>query len=248
MDKIRLLLADDQSMIREGLKSMLSTYDDIEIVAEAENGQQAIDLCSKLKPHILLTDIRMPVLNGVEATRVIKNNQPGIIVIVLTTFDDDDYIFDAMTSGAAGYLLKNISSSQLVQALRDSMKGNLILPGPIASKITARLTSAAGSGAPGKGVPGTETATLGSTRATVSHSTESDLKQSGISNLEAEDFSNRERDIIRLLVKGSSNKEIAEALFLTTGTVKNYISQIYLKLGVSDRANAIIALNNLGIG
>lgn len=231
MNKIRVLLADDQNIIREGIRSLLHDYSDIEIIGEAANGKQLVDMTSELGPDIVLTDIRMPIMDGVEAARLIKQQRPQTIVIMLTTFDDDEYIIEAMTGGAAGYLLKDISSGQLVQALRDSIQGNLILPGRIAAKITAKLT-------------GTPAAT-GGVRTAVNGASVSPAAQDCGGASMHDMFSERERDIIKLLLNGDNNREIADQLFLTVGTVKNYLSQIYQKLDVSDRAKAVIKLQEL---
>jgi DNA-binding NarL/FixJ family response regulator len=151
-------------------------------------------------------------MNGVEAARRIKRDCPRTVVIMLTTFDDDEYIIQAMTCGASGYLLKDIESEKLIQAIRDGMNGNIILPGRIAAKITSRLA----------GIPQAPT-------------------------IDKDMFSPRELDIIRLLTQGKSNAEIAGTLYLSVGTVKNYLSQIYLKLDARDRANAILALKRMGL-
>ncbi|NLV48574.1 MAG: response regulator transcription factor [Clostridiaceae bacterium] len=236
MNRIRVLLADDQNIIREGIRSLLEDYADIEIVGEAVNGKQLTELAQTLEPDIILSDIRMPIMDGVQAARLIKQQRPQIIVIMLTTFDDDDYIIDAMTGGAAGYLLKDISSTQLVQALRDSMQGNLILPGRIAAKITARLATTTQPSAGEKENSGSnQDADIGHDRSSKEIHRQKEI------------FSERELDIVRLLLQGLNNREIAEKLYLTVGTVKNYLSQIYLKLDVNDRANAVIRLHELEI-
>ncbi len=206
---IRVLLCDDQKILRDGLRALLQSAE-ISVIGDASNGREAVEMALSLKPDVILMDIRMPELDGVEATRQIKQILPKTVIIVLTTFDDDEYIIKAMTYGASGYLLKDIDSTRLIQAIRDGMDGNIILPGRIAAKITSHLSGI------------------------------------GTSTPQADDFTEREIKIIRLLTAGRSNAEIAEALFLTTGTVKNYISQIYQKLGVSDRANAVIALKKIG--
>jgi DNA-binding NarL/FixJ family response regulator len=206
---IRVMLADDQKILRDGLRALLQS-DEMAVVGEASNGKEAVDMALALKPDVVLMDIRMPEMDGVEAARQIKAAQPQTAVIMLTTFDDDEYVIKAMTYGASGYLLKDIDSGKLKNAIRNCMGGNIILPGRIAAKITSRLSDMSGSGA------------------------------------QADDFTEREINIIRLLTEGRSNAEIAAALFLSTGTVKNYISQIYQKLGVGDRTNAVIALKRLG--
>ncbi len=208
---IRVLLADDQTIIRDGLRALLEAQADIQVAAEAGNGEEAYQQALKHRPDVVLMDIRMPVMDGVAATRLIKRVCPDTVIIVLTTFDDVDYIIQAMTHGAAGYLLKDIGSERLIQAIRDGLQGNIILPGRVAAKITSQLASSA-----------PPEATL-------------------------DDFTEREIEIIRLLTLGKSNREIADQLYLSVGTVKNYTSQIYAKIGVSDRGNAILFFRKLGL-
>jgi len=210
MNQITVLLADDQTIIRDGLRALLETNPDIHVVAEAKNGMEAYEQTGIHHPQVVLMDIRMPQMGGVEATRLIKRDFPETAVLVLTTFDDDESILGAIAHGASGYLLKDISGVKLAEAIRDTVRGSVILPGSIAAKITRHI------GRRGKA--------------------ETSLK----------DFTRREQDIIRLLMQGKSNQEIAQALFLTVGTVKNYISQIYSKAGITDRANAILHFKQLG--
>jgi len=212
MSCIRVLLADDQTLIRDGLRALLEAQEDIQVIAEAANGSQACELAKALHPDVVLMDIRMPEMDGVEATRLIKQELPGTVVIVLTTFEDTEYIINAMTFGASGYLLKDIGSDRLVEAVHDGLRGNIILPGRVAAKITSRLA-----------------------------------KESPVQDAMPDDFTPRELEIIRLLILGKSNKEIAQLLYLSVGTVKNYLSQIYQKIGVSDRANAVLSLQKLEI-
>ncbi|HHU29773.1 MAG: response regulator transcription factor [Bacillota bacterium] len=210
MTPIRVLLADDQTIVRAGLRALLELNTDIRVVGEAGNGSEAYELAKQLRPDVVLMDIRMPVLDGVEATRLIKQDCPGTVIIVLTTFDDDDYIIKAMTYGASGYLLKDIGSEKLISAIYDGLSGNIILPGRVAKKITSHLARQLD---PQTDVP---------------------------------DFTARELDIIRLLVQGRSNRQIAAELYLSVGTVKNYLTQIYMKINVKDRGNAILYLKKIG--
>jgi DNA-binding NarL/FixJ family response regulator len=210
MNGIKILLADDQTIIRDGLRALLETHADIKVIGEAGNGKEAFEKATALHPDVVLMDIRMPDTDGVEATRLIKKEYPDTVVIVLTTFDDDDYIIKAMTYGASGYLLKDISSDKLIEAIHDGLSGNIILPGRVAAKITSRLNQ------------------------NISSATASSP------DVTPEDFTEREKEIIKLLIQGKSNREIAETLYLSVGTVKNYISQIYLKINVSDRTNAVL--------
>jgi DNA-binding NarL/FixJ family response regulator len=211
MKQITVLLADDQTIIRDGLRAILESYSDIKVVAEARNGLDAYEKSKTYRPQIVLMDIQMPQMGGVEATRLIKRDLPETAVLVLTTFDDDESILGAITHGASGYLLKDVSGAKLADAIRDTVSGSVILPGNIAAKITRHLGR--------KSKPET----------TLS------------------DYTQRELDIIRLLIQGKSNHDIAETLFLSVGTVKNYISQIYSKAGITDRANAILHFQDLGL-
>jgi len=222
MEKIKLMLVDDQVIVREGLRALLENYEDIEIIDEAGNGLEAVTKAKTRLPDIVLMDIRMPEMDGVEATRQIKLYNNDIIVMILTTFDEDDYIIKAMTYGASGYLLKDIGREKLVQAIRDSLSGNIILPGAVAAKITNRLVED-------------------------SKNKQLDVSQKTQSlGIRVEEFKPREVEIIERMVQGKDNREIAESLFLSLGTVKNYVSQIYMKLEVANRANAIIALKKIG--
>ena len=210
MNKITVLLADDQTIIRDGLRALLEANPDIQVVAEAKNGMEAFKQTEIHRPQVVLMDIRMPEMGGVEATSLIKRDFPETAVLVLTTFDDDESIIGAISNGASGYLLKDVSGIKLADAIRDTVQGNVILPGNIAAKITKHIG------------------------------------RQGKAETSLEDFTQREKDIIRLLMQGKSNQEIAQTLFLTVGTVKNYISQIYSKAGIADRANAILYFKQLG--
>ncbi|MDX9690907.1 MAG: response regulator transcription factor [Acholeplasmataceae bacterium] len=209
MSKIKILLVDDQPIIRNGLKSVIDSIEDMEVVGEANHGREAYILASQKSPDIILMDIRMPIMDGVEATRVIKKDFPHIKIIMLTTFDDDQYIIQAISYGASGYLLKDVEMNQLIDSMRDSLSNHIILPGKIASKIVKHIPM-------------------------IDH------------HLTKESFTSRELDIINLLVNGESNLEIANKLYLSIGTVKNYLSNIYAKLDVYDRVNAIIQLKKIG--
>ncbi|MGI6569888.1 MAG: response regulator [Caldicoprobacterales bacterium] len=210
MNKITVLLADDQTIIRDGLRALLDANPDICVVAEARNGIEAYEQTSIHHPQVVLMDIRMPNMGGVEATRLIKQDFPETTILILTTFDDDESILGAITHGASGYLLKDISGAKLSEAIRDAVRGMVILPGNIAAKITKHIS----------------------------------IKRRPEASLS--DFTQREQDIIHLLMQGKSNQEIAQTLFLSVGTVKNYISQIYSKAGISDRANAVLLFKELG--
>jgi len=140
MKTIKILIADDQTLMRDGLKTIIELEDDMEVVGTAENGLQAYEMTGKLCPDVVLMDIRMPVMDGVESTRIIKKDFPSAVVIMLTTFDDEEYIVQALQFGANGYLLKDIQGNKLIDAVRDSSKGNMLIPANIATKLAAKLS------------------------------------------------------------------------------------------------------------
>ncbi|MDE7301162.1 MAG: response regulator transcription factor [Clostridia bacterium] len=204
---IKVMLVDDQIILAEGIKSVLETSDDIRVVGVASDGTEAVEMADSLKPDVVLMDIRMPNMNGVAATKKIKETRPECKIIILTTFDDSDYILSAINNGASGYLLKDIGSTALIDAIRNAHAGDTILPSKIAKKITDAAIM-------------------------VSSDRELKLKR-------AFGLSEREAGIAMMLLEGFTNRQIAAALKLTDGTSRNYISAIYLKLGVENRTAAI---------
>ena len=214
---IRILLVDDQALFREGLHTLLSVHDDLQVVGEASNGQEAIDAVAKLAPDVVLMDLRMPVLNGVAATKQITESAPSSRVIVLTTFDDDDYVFDGLRAGAVGYLLKDVPSAKLVEAIRAAARGESFLQPSVAAKVVAEFSR----------MSGAKTA-----------DPQEDL---------VEPLSERELEILRVLATGASNREIANQLYITEGTVKNHVTNILGKLGVRDRTQAALKAKEMGL-
>ena len=210
---IKVLLGDDQQILAEGIKSVLKTCKEIEVVGIALDGAQAVDACEKLKPDVVLMDIRMPNMNGVVATKRIKETDADIKIIILTTFDDSDYILSALNNGASGYLLKDIGATALIDAVKNAYAGDTILPAKIAKKITD---------------------------AAVMVTSDKEFKLKKNFNL-----SEREAEIALMLYDGFTNRQIASALKLTDGTARNYISTIYLKLGVDGRLAAVEKIRNL---
>ncbi len=211
--KIKVMIVDDQRLMREGLKTILDMEQDIEVVQLAENGKDALEKIPSAHPDVVLMDIRMPVMNGVECTLAIKEKYPGIKVLILTTFDDDEFIIDALRNGAVGYILKDLSSEKLVNCIRDAYAGNSIMQPEIAAKVISLIT-------------GDKTGAEGSGTA---------LKRSDIDGL-----TEREISVLKLVGKGFSNLEIAKRLYITEGTVKNYISSLYSKTDINERSKLII--------
>lgn len=217
MTAIRVLLVDDQALFREGLETLLSVHKDILVVGQACNGQEAVEVAAKVQPDVVLMDVRMPVLDGVRATGLLKKTLPRCRVIVLTTFDDDEYIFDALRTGAVGYLLKDVASVELVEAIRATARGDSILEPSVAAKVIAEFTRVSSI------VPSEQMEQL------------------------VEPLSERELEILSWVARGASNKEIASQLHIAEGTVKNHITHILGKLNARDRTQAALKARELGL-
>lgn len=215
---IRLLLVDDQSLFREGLATLLSIWDDIEVIGEAGDGEEAVLKSAELKPDVILMDLRMPKLDGVAATRRIVAQQPDSKVIVLTTFDEDDLIFDGLRAGAVGYLLKDVKSDKLLEAIRTTAAGGSFLQPSIAAKVLAEFS---------RMTPHRQPAPKPKPQPLV------------------EPLSRRESQILKVLATGASNREIAQQLYIAEGTVKNHVTNILGKLGVRDRTQAALKAREL---
>lgn len=212
MDKIRVLLVDDHPVIREGLSTILGTAADVEVVGEAGSGLEAIDKAREHRPEVLLMDIRMPELDGIEATRRIKSQFPTMSVIVLSTYDNDAYIVGAVSAGASGYLLKDVSKDLLIHHIREVSRGGMLIKTSLLHQVFSNLASA-------KNIP-----------------------PAGISEVppELNSLTPRERAVLRLMVEGQRNKEIAKVLAISEDTAKKHVQNIIAKLGVSDRTQAAV--------
>ncbi len=216
MNNIKIMIVDDQTLLRNGLKTILELEEDIEIIGMAKDGAEAIEKLESISPDILLLDIRMPQMDGVETVRIIKEKYPDIKVIMLTTFNDDDYIIKAIAYGANGYLLKDIEADKLIESIHDAYVGKTIIPPEVHLKLAEGLN-----------------------RLNIQ-------KREEVDNLPF-DLSRRELEICKMMVRGFNNKMIAMALFISDGTVRNYISTIYSKIGITDRTRAVLYLKELGI-
>jgi DNA-binding NarL/FixJ family response regulator len=210
---MKVIICDDQAVVREGLELLLNLEKDISVTSLAQDGAEAVELATKNPPDLILMDLKMPGMNGIEATRRIRSLLPDVKILILTTYDDDEWLFDAIRAGASGYLLKDTPRERLVEAIRGTMEGRSFLDPSITGKVMGRIAS----------------------------------KQVHSPTLITEKLTSRETDILRLLAHGRSNAEIASILFLSEGTVRNHVSSILEKLGVSDRTQAAVLALQHGI-
>lgn len=215
MMEIKILIADDQSIIREGLKLILDMEEDLKVVGVATNGQEALKLTEELEPDVVLMDIRMPILDGVAATKRICEMGLNTRIIILTTFSDDQYIFEALKAGAKGYLLKDVPSNELADSIRMVMRGGMLIHPEVAVKVVKGLSN-----------PSKE-------------------QEVSAAQRQPEALTTREIEIVRLIGQGRTNKEIAAELYLSEGTIKNHITNILSKLYLRDRTQlALYAAQN----
>lgn len=200
---IKVLIVDDHEMVRLGISSYLSVQPDMEVVAEAENGEQGVTKALEVRPDAILMDVVMPVMDGIEATKEILKQWPQAKIIILTSFIDDEKVYPAIEAGAASYILKTSTAAEIAQAIRATTKGESVLEPEVTTKMMNRMAE--------KNQPQLY-----------------------------EDLTNREREVLALIAKGKSNKEIADDLFITLKTVKTHVSNILAKLQVEDRTQAAI--------
>ncbi|MBX5436427.1 MAG: response regulator transcription factor [Alicyclobacillaceae bacterium] len=205
MQRIRVLLVDDHALFRQGVAAILSKTDDIEVVGEAEHGKMAVELCRQLTPDIVLMDINMPVCDGLEATRQIKREQPNVKILILTVSDTEEMLFEAVKSGASGYVLKNANPAMVIDSVRRVSMGEPVIPGNLAMQIISEFSK-----------PAERTS----------------------QPAEVEELTEREIEVLRYLSAGATNRDIAQALFISENTVRNHVRNILEKLHLSNRVQA----------
>lgn len=215
---IRVLLVDDQSLIRTGFTTILETEPGIEVVGEAANGEEGVRLAAELDPDVICMDVQMPVMDGIEATRQITATNAKAAILILTTFDRDDFLFETLQAGAAGFLLKTAEAEELIEAVQILGRGDALLMPQVTKRVLAKFASQPDTPAPA----GDQTARV-------------------------EMLTEREHDTLLLLAKGMSNAEIAAELYVSAETVKTHVSNILMKLGLRDRIGAVIWAYEQGV-
>jgi DNA-binding NarL/FixJ family response regulator len=214
IDRVRVLLVDDDDLMRAGLRSVLSSDDTIEVAGEAGDGSEALDRVRETQPDVVLMDIRMPGVDGISATREVLAGSVDVKVVVLTTFEDDDYIFDALSAGASGFLLKRTKPEELISAIHAVADGDSLLSPSVTRRVIDRMAT---------------------------------QPVAGLSGARLEKLTPREREVLELIGRGLSNREIAESFVIEESTVKTHVKRILMKLGLRDRVQAVILAYETGL-
>ena len=240
---IRVVLVDDHAVMRAGFRMILTSTDDIEVVGEASTGREAIAIAHELQPDVICMDVQMPGMDGLEATRqIVADPAVGAAIVVVTTFDRDDYVFQALQAGASGFLLKNAGPDELISAVRVAAAGDALLAPEVTKRVIERFSAelAGSSGAAGAGASGAVRA--GASGASASPSAASP----GATTIDV-DLTDREREVLCLLARALSNAEIAAELFIGEATVKSHVSNLLAKLGARDRVAAVVYAHRHGL-
>ncbi|NGO68489.1 response regulator transcription factor [Streptomyces boncukensis] len=231
----RVVIVDDQAMVRAGFAALLAAQSDIDVVGEAPDGAQGVELCRRAHPDVVLMDVRMPQMDGLEAARQLLNPPPGVAhlpkVLMLTTFDVDDYVYEALRAGASGFLLKDAPPADLIAAVRVVAEGEALLAPSVTRRLISEFARQRGGGGGGRSSGARAARTAGPSRTA--------LRLNGLTE--------RETEVLELLARGQSNTEIAESLVLAEQTVKTHVSRIFAKLDLRDRAQAVIFAYESGL-
>ena len=224
---VRVLVVDDQQLVRDGIASLLRVQDGISVVGTATNGQEALEQARALRPDVILMDVRMPVMNGVEAAIQILREVPSCSILMLTTFDDEEYVRDALRAGARGYLLKDLPAQELARAVHAVSQGVYQLDAAVIERMIDAFSR-----------PNT---------AQKSETSKAEVRMTAPEALATAGLTNREIEVLRLIATGATNREVADALVISEGTVKNHLSNIFGRLGLRDRTQAVMYAREHGL-
>jgi DNA-binding NarL/FixJ family response regulator len=231
---VRVLVVDDQQLVRDGIASLLRVQDGISVVGTATNGQEALEQAITLQPDVILMDVRMPILDGVEATFQILKQVPSCCILMLTTFDDEEYVRDALRAGARGYLLKDLPAQDLAHAVHAVSQGVYQFDASVIERMIEAYSKP-------------NTVQQGETEERMASSLPKTKTNAMPDSLDAAGLTNREVEILRLVARGATNREVADSLVISEGTVKNHLSNIFGRLGLRDRTQAVMYARERGL-
>ena len=231
---VRVLVVDDQQLVRDGIASLLRVQDGISVVGTATNGQEALEQARALRPDVILMDVRMPVMNGVEATIQILREVPSCSILMLTTFDDEEYVREALRAGARGYLLKDLPAQDLARAVYAVSQGVYQLDAAVIERMIDAFSRP-------------NTAQKSETEERLTTSLAKTQVNAAPEALATAGLTNREIEVLRLIATGATNREVADALVISEGTVKNHLSNIFSRLGLRDRTQAVMYARERGL-
>lgn len=233
----RVLIVDDQQLVRDGIASLLRMQEGINVVGTATNGQEAVEQAMTLQPEVILMDVRMPIMDGVEATVQILKQMPSFSILMLTTFDDDEYVQNALRAGARGYLLKDLPAQDLANAIRAVSQGVYQLDASVIERMIETYD----------GPKSEKSEKPGDAEERSMPSLPNAKRHTAADSLDAAALTNREREILRLIARGATNREVADSLVISEGTVKNHLSNIFSRLGLRDRTQAVMYARERGL-
>ena len=233
----RVLIVDDQQLVRDGIASLLRMQEGINVVGTATNGQEAVEQAMTLQPEVILMDVRMPIMDGVEATVQILKQMPSSCILMLTTFDDDEYVQNALRAGARGYLLKDLPAQDLANAIRAVSQGVYQLDASVIERMIETYD----------GPKSEKSEKPGDAEERSVPSLPNSKRYTAADSLDAAALTNREREILRLIARGATNREVADSLIISEGTVKNHLSNIFSRLGLRDRTQAVMYARERGL-
>ncbi|MDP4177820.1 MAG: response regulator transcription factor [Bacillota bacterium] len=244
---IKIIIVDDQSLMRDGLEIILNSCPQIEVAACGTDGSEAVKLTEKIHPDLVLMDIRMPIMDGVEASKIIKKTFPDVKILLLTTFDDEELIISAVSAGVSGYVFKDIEKDKLIEAIKDCIKGTFIMPSRVAQVLANHIPDIKSEYLHNNNINDKNKYTTNVEDTNNKESSDDELRIKNQIIAEKLGLTEREMQIAMMIAQGFTNHQIASALYISDGTVKNYVSSIYSKTEMKDRLKLALYLKGNGI-